>query len=404
MAAPRSRSHCGFATSNGAIASGTLLAMTVAVSPTRFAIEVYRERLGRAAREAAARDVDALLITPSTDYAYLLGYRAPALERLTCLIVPAAAQPSLVVPHLEEPLARHELGALADDLTIVPWDDTEDPFWVVRDLLEAGVMRVAVQDQMWARFVLRLRAALDPVELVEAGPSLAALRRIKSTDELARLRAAAHAADEAMDRIRDERLSGRTEREVSARVRELLLAAGHDSADFAIVASGPNSASPHHEADDRVISDGDAVVLDIGGFLNGYGSDTTRTVFVGKPPSQFASLYAVLREAQLAACAAIAPGVPAQEVDRVARRLIAAAGFGASFIHRTGHGIGMETHEEPYVVEGNEEPLQPGHAFSVEPGIYIAGQWGARIEDIAICTTDGGEILNQSNHDLVIVE
>jgi Xaa-Pro aminopeptidase len=378
--------------------------MTVAAPTSRFDVDVYRGRLRRAAAEAAARDVDALLITPSIDYTYLLGYAAPGFERLTCLVVAADGQASLVVPHLEEPLARHELGELARDLAIVPWDETEDPFWVVRNLLDAGVMRAAVQDQMWARFVLRLRAALDPIELVEAGPTLAALRRIKSPEELDRLRAAADAADAAMDRIRGERLSGKSEREVSLEIRDLLLAAGHDTADFAIVASGPNSASPHHEPGQRVIEVGDAVVLDIGGFRAGYGSDTTRTVFVGNPPSEFAQLYAVLREAQLAACSAIRPGVPAQEIDRVARGLITAAGFGASFVHRTGHGIGMETHEEPYIVEGNAEPLLPGEAFSIEPGIYLAGRWGARIEDIANCTANGGEILNQSSRELLIVE
>lgn len=384
--------------------SGTLSPMTVAAPSARFAVEVYRERLRRAALEAAARDVDALLITPSTDYAYLLGYAAPGFERLTCLVLPADGRASLVVPHLEEPLARHELGTLADDLAIVPWDEIEDPFWVVRDLLGGGMMRVAVQDQMWARFVLRLRAALDPMELVEAGPTLAALRRVKSADEIARLRAAAHAADDAMDRIRGERLSGRSERQVSSHIRELLLAAGHETADFAIVGSGPNSASPHHEPGERVIEAGDAVVLDIGGFKDGYGSDTTRTVFVRTPPSAFSDLHAVLHEAQQAACAAIRPGVPAQEIDRVARGVISAAGYGTAFIHRTGHGIGMETHEEPYIVEGNAEPLQPGNVFSVEPGIYLAGSWGARIEDVAVCTTEGGEVLNRSSRELVIVE
>src|SRR5437870_11399884 len=216
--------------------------MAVAVSTSRFTNAVYRNRLRRAAEEAAVRDIEALLITPSVDYAYLLGYRAPAMERLTCLIVPAEGDPSLVVPHLEEPLARHELGELAGELAIVPWDETQDPFWIVRDLLQGRAMRAAVQDQMWARFVLRLRAALDPIELVEAGPAISALRRVKTPDEIDRLRLAARAADVAMDGIRTERFAGRTERGLSARIRELLLEAGHPSADFAIVGSGPNSA------------------------------------------------------------------------------------------------------------------------------------------------------------------
>jgi Xaa-Pro aminopeptidase len=370
-----------------------------------FAASVHADRLRRAAREAAARDVLALLITPSPDYAYLLGYHPPALERLTCLIVPAEGAPSLVMPRLEEPLARHELGDLTDEIDLLPWDETDDPFALVRGRLSLdGPMRVAVQDQMFARFVLRLGAALDPVQLVEAGPSMAALRRTKTPEEIDRLRAAAAAADQAMLAITGERLSGRSEDDVSRRIRELLLDAGHQTADFAIVASGPNAASPHHEPGERLIARGDALVLDIGGTRDGYCSDTTRTAFVGEPPAEFAKLHAVLREAQAAACDAVAPGVAARDIDRTARRIIDDAGYADCFIHRTGHGIGMETHEEPYIVESNAEPLQPGDAFSVEPGIYVSGHWGARIEDIVVCTDSGGERLNTTSTELYIVE
>ncbi|MDQ2941271.1 MAG: Xaa-Pro peptidase family protein [Chloroflexota bacterium] len=369
----------------------------------RFADAVHLDRLQRAAREAGERGIDALLITPSPDFAYLLGYRAPALERLTCLLLPAVGTPTLVVPRLEEPLARHELGAIADALEIRAWDEAEDPFRLVRVGLKGTAQRVGVQDQMWARFVLRLRAALDPIELVEAGPSLSALRRIKSADEIDRLRAAAQAADQAMLAITAERLSGRTEAEVSRHIAELLLGAGHQTAPFAIVASGPNAASPHHDAGERLIGAGDAIVLDIGGNRDGYASDTSRTAFVGSPPNEFASLHEVLREAQASACRAVRPGIAASAIDRAARSIIADAGYGELFIHRTGHGIGMETHEEPYIVDGNDEPLRPGHAFSVEPGIYVAGRWGARIEDIVVCTETSGERLNTTSTDLYIV-
>ena len=369
----------------------------------RFAPAVLRERLSRAAAAAAERAVDVLLITPSSDYAYLLGYRAPALERLTCLIVPADGEPALVLPHLEEPLARHELGELADEITLVPWEETDDPIRLVQAIV-AGARRVALQDQMWARVALRLRAALDPTELVEAGPTMSALRRIKSPEEVERLRSAASAADSVMGAILGERLSRRTEAEVSRHIRELLLEAGHDEAGFAIVASGPNSASPHHEAGDRLIVTGDALVLDLGGTRAGYCSDTSRTAFVGDPPPDFAALHAVLRDAQAAACEAVQPGVACGEIDAVARRVIDQAGYGDAFIHRTGHGIGMETHEEPYIVASNDELLQEGHAFSVEPGIYVADQWGARIEDIVICTDAGGERLNTTSTELYVVD
>jgi len=374
----------------------------ISTATARFADGVYADRMRRATAEAAARAIEALLVTPSADYEYLLGYRAPTLERLTCLILADDAKPTLVLPRLEEPLARHALGALAEQLEIVAWDETDDPFRLVSARL-VGTLRVGLQDQMWSRFVLRLRALLDPAEMVDAGPALGAVRRIKSGEEVDRLRAAAAAADAAMRSITAERLSGRTEAEVSRHIYELLLAAGHDSAEFAIVGSGPNSASPHHEPGERVIGEGDALVLDIGGIRAGYCSDTTRTAFVGDPPPDFVALYEVLRMAQAAACAAVAPGVPARDVDRAARTIIDEAGYGERFFHRTGHGIGMETHEEPYIVESNDEPLQVGHAFSVEPGIYVAGQWGARIEDIVVCTESGAERLNTNSTELVLV-
>jgi Xaa-Pro aminopeptidase len=375
----------------------------ISTADPRFADDVYADRLQRTTAEASARGIGALLVTPSADYEYLLGYRAPALERLTCLVLTGSGAPALIVPRLEEPLARHSLGPLAEELEIVPWGEADDPFRIVKSRL-GGALRVGLQDQMWSRFVLRLRALLDPAELVDASPAIGAVRRIKQPEEVERLRAAAAAADAAMAAITAERLSGRTEAEVSRRINELLLAAGHDTADFAIVGSGPNSASPHHEPGERVIDAGDAVVLDIGGTRAGYCSDTTRTAFVGEPPPDFAALYEVLRLAQAAGCAAVAPGVLAGDVDRAARRVIEEAGYGEGILHRTGHGIGMEVHEEPYITEGNDEPLVAGHAFSVEPGIYIAGQWGARIEDIVVCTDTGGERLNTTPTELFIVE
>jgi len=367
-----------------------------------FAASTHRARLRRAAEAAAERAVDVLLITPSPDYAYLLGYSAPALERLTCLVLPVEGAPVVVLPRLEEPLARHALGDLSDDLEIVPWDETEDPIRAVQALV-GPARRVAIQDQMWARFALRLGAALDPAELVPAGPTMSELRAIKDPDEVERLRAAAAAADRAMLAVTAEGLSGRTEAEVSRHIRDLLIAEGHDDAGFSIVASGPNSASPHHEAGSRMISAGDAVVLDIGGTKAGYASDTSRTAFVGDPPADFLSLFAVLREAQAAACAAVRPGVPAAEIDAVARDIITDAGYGEAFLHRTGHGIGMETHEEPYIVASNPAPLVAGNAFSVEPGIYVRDTWGARIEDIVVCTDAGGERLNATSTELYLV-
>ncbi len=375
----------------------------IAAGVKPFSASTHLARLRRAAVEAATRGLDALLITPSPDYLYLLGYAAPALERLTCLLIPARGTPSLIVPNLERPLAGSELGDLADSIEFLTWGETDDPFRLVKSALR-GALRVGVQDQMWARFVLRLAAILDPVELVEAGPAISALRRVKEPAEVERLRAAAAAADQAMTAITAERLSGRTEAAVSARISELLREAGHQSADFAIVGSGPNSASPHHSPGERVIGVGDALVLDIGGTRDGYASDTTRTAFVGEPPPEFREMYAVLQGAQNAAVEAVAPGIAAREVDRAAREVIEAAGYGEYFIHRTGHGIGLEVHEEPYIVASNPELLAVGNAFSIEPGIYLPGRWGVRIEDIVVCAEAGPDRLNLSSTDLYLVD
>jgi Xaa-Pro aminopeptidase len=368
-----------------------------------FAASTHRARLRRAAEAAALRGVEVLLITPSPDYAYLLGYSAPALERLTCLVLRGGGAPVLVLPRLEEPLARQALGELSEDLEIVPWDETDDPIRAVQALV-GPARRVAIPDQMWARFALRLGAALDPAELVPAGPTMSELRAVKDPEEIERLKAAAAAADRAMLAVTAQGLSGRTEAEVSRHIRDLLIAEGHDDAGFSIVASGPNSASPHHAPGSRTIGAGDAVVLDIGGTRAGYASDTSRTAFVGEPPADFLSLYTVLREAQAAACAAVRVGVPAAEIDAAARDIITDAGYGEAFLHRTGHGIGMETHEEPYIVASNPAPLVAGNAFSVEPGIYVRETWGARIEDIVICTDAGGERLNTTSTELYLVD
>jgi Xaa-Pro aminopeptidase len=224
------------------------------------------------------------------------------------------------------------------------------------------------------------------------------------------LRLAAHAADRVIGQIAAGRLIGRTEADVSREIRERLVAEGHDSAEFAIVGSGPNSASPHHEASERVIQAGEPLLLDIGGPLGGYGSDITRVLWpTGGDPAKgpdetYRELYGVLREAQAEATAGVRPGVAAERVDAIARGMIAAAGFGPNFIHRIGHGIGLEAHEDPYLVEGNVEPLRPGMAFSIEPGIYLEGRYGARIEDIAVCGPKGPIVLNDAPRDLLVVD
>jgi Xaa-Pro aminopeptidase len=381
--------------------------------PTRPSIpaERYADRLRRFAELVADRGLAASLIGVGPDLDYLTGYRAMPLERLTLLAVVAGHAPTLVVPRLEEPAAR---AGLRTEVEIATWMETDDPHGLVAGLVRemANVYRgvgIAVSDRLWSYHLLRFQGALPDATWESATPVLRDLRMVKDADEIELLRLAGAAADRVVDQIASGRLVGRTEADVAREVRERLLAEGHELAEFAIVASGPNSSSPHHEASDRVIAAGEPIVLDIGGALGGYGSDTTRTLWVtggderNGPTEEFRLLFGVLLAAQQAATAAVRPGVAAELIDRTARDIIDGEGYGENFFHRTGHGIGLEGHEEPYLVAGNADPIAAGMAFSVEPGIYLPGRFGARIEDIVVCGPDGPIVLNNEPRELRVV-
>jgi Xaa-Pro aminopeptidase len=386
--------------------------MTLGIPQARYA-----ERLAGARAAGVAAGLDALLVGVGADLRYLTGYEAMPSERLTLLVLPASPRSTatLVAPRLEVTPARRCPAAVAGAVEVATWEETEDPMLLVASLLEAAVDRpagdigaVAVSDGMRAAFVLGLQRVLPAARFTVASAVLRTLRMRKDPDEVALLRAAAHAADRVVAAIADGPLVGRTEADVAHEIRERLVAEGHEDAEFSIVASGPNSASPHHEPGERVIAGGEPIVIDIGGTLGGYGSDITRTVWVtgpggSGPDAEFLGLYGVLRDAQAAATAAVQPGVPCEEIDAVARRRITHAGYGPQFFHRTGHGIGLEGHEEPYLVAGSREPLAPGMAFSVEPGIYLEGRYGARIEDIVVCGESGPLVLNEVTRDLHVV-
>ena len=356
--------------------------------------------MARAAEEAAAQGFTAVVIAPSPDLAYLAGYTPMPMERPTLLVLRPDAAPAMVVPQLERPLAA---GSPAGDLVeLVAWDDGADPYEAA-SLLMPALGRIAAGDRMWAAQLLGLQRAVPGASFEAASPVIGKLRSVKDADELDVLRRAGAAADEVFRQICGLAFQGRSERQIATDIAELLVTSGHDRADFTIVASGPNAASPHHDAGERSIGAGDAVLLDFGGELSGYFSDTTRTVVVGESPPGFDEVYQIVRNAQEAGFLAVGPGVPAREIDRVSRRVISDAGYGDKFIHRTGHGIGMEVHEQPYLVEGNDSPLQPGMTFSIEPGIYLGGRFGVRIEDIVAVTDNGAERFNRSTRELQIV-
>jgi Xaa-Pro aminopeptidase len=372
----------------------------LAMSAPSLDTSVYLDRLARVRAAMSERQVDTLLVSVGHDLPYLTGYEAMPLERLTMLVVPRDGDATLVIPRLEAPRVTDQPGVF----DLLPWSETEDPSAIVGKLA-TGAVQVAIGDQMWARFLVELLPHLPGASFSRAVDVVGALRMAKDQAEIDALAEAGEAVDTIAGELQrgEIPLVGRTEAEVSAHLGRRIIEEGHQVVNFAIVAAGENASSPHHHASDRVIRDNEIVLCDFGGTMNGYCSDTTRCVFTGDIAPDVAEAYAVLHEAQAAGVAAATIGTPCEDVDRATRRVIVDAGYGEYFIHRTGHGIGLEAHEDPYIVEGNRLPLEAGHAFSIEPGIYISGKWGMRLEDIAVATPDGPRSLNNSNHDLISV-
>jgi Xaa-Pro aminopeptidase len=380
------------------------------MSPSRFRTDVYAQRLRAAATATADAGLAGLVITAGYDLRYLIGSRAQTFERLTALVLPASGEPAIVVPRLElaslKESAATELGIAVRD-----WVDGEDPYRLVADALGGAPSpasgryphATAVTDSMPALHLLPLADVLGVVPVL-ATNVLRRLRMIKDAAEVDALRKAGAAIDRVHARVPEFLIPGRTEADVASDIAEAIVAEGHSEVAFIIVGSGPHGADPHHECSDRELRAGDIVVVDIGGpYEPGYNSDSTRTYSIGEPNPEVARRYAVLQRAQQAAVDAVRPGVTAEQVDAVARAVLAAEGLAEAFVHRTGHGIGLSVHEEPYIVAGNDLPLAEGMAFSVEPGIYFPGQWGARIEDIVIVTADGAEPVNSRPHELIVV-
>jgi Xaa-Pro aminopeptidase len=366
-----------------------------------FTADDYSRRMERAAEQAGAKGLTGILVAPGPDLIYFTGYEPIAItERITMLVLQASSEPAMIVPVLERPDAEASPGGGA--LSLSDWSDGSDPYAATAKLLEPGG-KYAISDSAWAMHVLGLQEALPESEYVSMTSTLPMLRAVKDAEELERLAAAGAAADASFEQIRQVRFTGRPESEVAAELAGFLREHGHSEVDFTVVGSGPNGANPHHEFGERVIEEGDMVVLDFGGIKDGYGSDTTRTVHVGEATDDEREVYEVVRRAQQAGFEAVRPGVECQEIDRAARRVITDAGYGEQFIHRTGHGIGLTTHEPPYMVEGDTNPLEPGMCFSIEPGIYLTGRFGVRIEDIVTVTDDGGRRFNNTSHELQIV-
>ncbi|WP_435181931.1 M24 family metallopeptidase [Halorussus sp. AFM4] len=379
-------------------------------------MSAFEDRTRRCQRRLAEAGADAAVLFPSTNLFYVSGFREEPMERHLFLVVPSAERgsaedasghgprateddPAFVAPELYGEQIRD--ASWVEDVRL--WADGEDPADLVADLadefdLRAG--RLLVDDTMWARFTQDLRETLPEATFGLASEVFDDLRMRKDEAELAALRRAGEVADAVSVEIRrlGEDAVGMTESELAAEIDRRLAEAGGEEVAFATVAgSGPNGAKPHHRHGDREIRRGDPVVLDFGAYVDGYPGDQTRTVvFGGDPPEEFETVHEVVRRAQEAAVEAVEPGVAAEEVDRAAREVIEDAGYGDQFVHRTGHGVGLDVHEGPYIVAGNDLELEPGMVFSVEPGVYLPGEFGVRIEDLVAVTDDGCERLNDS--------
>ncbi len=360
----------------------------------------YADRLAHVRARMVEINIDALLLSVGPDLPYLTGYEAMPLERLTMLVLPRTGEAQLVVPRLEAPRVerRNEL------YEIVTWEETENPVALVAGMIRRSARRVAIGDHTWARFVLDLQREVPSCVFVRATDVVAPIRMVKDADEIDALTRAAHTVDTIAGEMRTASFAGRTELDVHRELVERMLAAGHDRANFAIVAAGAHAASPHHEPTaTRTIVDGDIVLCDFGGTMAGYCSDITRMFHVGEPTAEINDAYAVLVAAQEAGVVAATVGTPCEDVDAASRAVIAGAGLGEYFVHRVGHGIGTEAHEDPYMVAGNSRLLEPGNAFSVEPGIYVPERFGMRLEDIVVATVDGPVRLNVAARDIAIV-
>jgi len=356
-----------------------------------------------------AQGVDAILLSVGPDLPWLTGFAAMAQERLTMLVLTAEGDPTLVVPGFE----TERVADAEQLLSMAPWGETDDPVDMVAAALGDSISgRLAIGDHTWSRFLVALQHRFPAATWTTAHEVLGQHRARKDEAEVAALARAGAGVDTIASELQrgEIPLIGRSEAEVGADIRARILERGHHKVNFCIVASGPNSSSPHHDTGDRVIQPGEPVLFDFGGTTAepvgtpGYCSDTTRMIFTGQPPAEYQEAYDALFAAQEAGFQAAQVGTPAEDVDRVARGVLADAGLGEYFIHRLGHGIGVEAHEDPYLVGGNIEPLAAGNAFSVEPGFYVAGKWGARIEDIVVASADGPQRLNNSSRELAVVE
>lgn len=366
---------------------------------------IKEKRVQKLTEELKRRGLDAIYLGPSADLEYIGELDTHPDERVRGLMVAKDGRCFAMTPLLY----REEImNAFGDVPFYAEWDDHEGFTGAFRLGCEKlGLIggKIAFNDGVRAVDMLAIRDAMD-IQLCNGSDVLAPLRSCKDEEELEYMRIASRIVDGVVAKLQKFIKPGMKEREIIKKIPEFFEELGSDQMSFdPIVASGPNGSMPHYAGDQRVIEKDDIIILDLGGRYKSYCSDTTRTLFVGEPTDEQRKIYEIVRIAQAAGEAAVQPGATGQDVDRAARKVIIDAGYGDFFFNRVGHGIGIAVHENPYIIEGNDVPLKPGNVFSVEPGIYIPGKFGVRIENLVAVRTDGtGEVLNHFTRELMICE
>jgi len=372
----------------------------ILLSPGANAMTQPKERLTKLQARMRETGVDLAAIGPTANMRYLLGF-APHPDERVCLLLVTPKDAKLVVPGLN----RDEVAAHTDNIDMISWADVDGPQAALRQALGAQKFpTVAFDGGTRADFLLALQANMVGAKISSADALIAPLRERKGADEIEILAEAAHQADVAMQAAVDACRVGATEAEVAEAVQKSFRQSGAESADFFIVGAGANGAFPHHHSSATKLKAGDAIVIDIGATHLGYKSDITRMVHLGKPTQEFTQAYEAVLNANQRAMAAVKPGVKAEEIDRIGRGVLESAGLGQYFTHRLGHGLGLDGHETPWIMKGNATVLQEGMVFSIEPGVYLTGKFGIRIEDIVVVTSTGARNLTGFDHALIVKE
>jgi Xaa-Pro dipeptidase len=358
----------------------------------------FLERQKRARQILEAQNLDLLLSTPGTNFRYLTGVNAHRMERFTAFVLPRTGSPFLICPAFEEDNMRRDI----QDAEIFTWGESDDPFALLARVLAArpAATSIGLEPTTWFWMSERIRECLPSWRLLDAGDAFDRLRSRKAAGELAAMKRSGDVAEEVACKARFLLKEGMTELEASEVLKDIARRSGAEL-DVAIVQFGANSAIPHASPGSRTLKRNDMVLFDLCPCLDGYFSDITRMTCFGDATNEMKDVYRIVYEAQQAAIAAARPGVPCQDVDRAARKVITRAGFGDYFLHRTGHGLGMDIHEGPYLVEGNEQPLEVGNVVTIEPGIYLPGRFGVRIEDDVLVTAGGPEVLTDGQPALI---